>query len=86
MEDEYNRDYSFEPEFVWRKDSIEMHRSRLERTRKHNKVFKRKEESIDLEKTSSEERLASNESVNIVDAEVNAFRMVKKLSNFPKKL
>lgn len=80
IEDEYNRDYSFEPEFIKRKDSLEMHRSRLERTRKHNKMFKRKLqcENVVAQQESFEELVtALSAPENIVEAEVDAFRMVK---------
>jgi hypothetical protein len=78
IEDEYIRDYSFEPEFITRKDSLRMHRSRLEKTRKHNKVFKRKTESLEvvLEKTLAAEQPALS-TQNIIEAEVDAFRTVK---------
>lgn len=76
IEDEYNRDYSFEPEFITRKNSLELHRSRLERTRKHEKIFKRKSQLLDLEKQCSLEQLAISVTPNIVEAEVDAFRMV----------
>lgn len=34
MKDEYLRDYSIEPEFVERKDSIKMHKERISKIRK----------------------------------------------------
>lgn len=80
IEDEYNRDYSFEPEFITRKDSIEMHRSRLERTRKHEKIFlKKKALSVDLaEKPScSIEQLALSVTQNLIEAEIDSFVTVK---------
>lgn len=82
IEDEYNRDYSFEPEFITRKDSLEMHRSRLERTRKHEKIFKKKSQSlrVKMEKPScSIEHLALSVTQNLIEAEVDAFVTVKSL-------
>lgn len=80
IEDEYHRDYSFEPEFITRKDSLEMHRSRLERTRKHEKIFKRKSRSADLAEKSPIEQLALSVTQNLIEAEVDAFVTVN--SNF----
>lgn len=78
IEDEYNRDYSFEPEFISRKDSLQMHRSRLERTRKHEKIFKKKPQPLVLvENSHSLEHLALSVSQNIVEHEVDTFRTVK---------
>lgn len=78
IEDEYIRDYSFEPEFITRKDSLEMHRSRLERTRKHNKMFSKTKtsESVDLERTHSIDQLTSGATQNILEAELDAFKTV----------
>jgi hypothetical protein len=77
IEDDYVRDYSFEPEFITRKDSLNMHRSRWERTRKHIKAFKSKPEPLDvvLERTLASEQPAMSRQ-NIVEAEVDAFQTV----------
>lgn len=77
IEDEYNRDYSFEPEFITRKNSLELHRSRFERTRKHEKIFKKKSKTLKLDMKCSLEQLALSVTPNVVDAEVDAFRTVK---------
>ncbi|KAG5672631.1 hypothetical protein PVAND_002745 [Polypedilum vanderplanki] len=91
IEDEYTRDFSFEPEFITRKDSLQMHRSRLERTRKHNKIFKIKTISLDiiLEKALVNEQQTTLSTQNIVEAEVEAFRTMygrytKDLSEYAK--
>jgi hypothetical protein len=77
IDDEYIRDYSFEPEFITRKDSLVMHRSRLERTRKHNKIFKRKCKSLDnIDRACSVEALNLSITQNIIEAEVDAFQSV----------
>jgi hypothetical protein len=84
IEDEYNRDYSFEPEFISRKDSLQMHRSRFEKTRKHEKIFKKKPQPLVLvENSQSLEQLALSVSQNIVEHEVDTFRTVKRVI-FPK--
>lgn len=77
IEDEYIRDYSFEPEFIRRKDSLEMHRSRLEKTRKHNKMFKSKSLPTDLGRAHSIDLLTQTVTQNILEAELDAFRTVK---------
>lgn len=74
--DEYNRDFIFEPEFITRRDSLDMHRSRLERTRKHNKKFKSKLPQIDLERAHSIDQLTLSVTQNILEAELDAFRTV----------
>lgn len=45
IKDEYIRDYSFDPEFIKRKDSLDTHKDRLEKTHVLNK---RKHNSIDI--------------------------------------
>jgi hypothetical protein len=75
IEDEYHRDYSFEPEFIRRKDSLEMHRSRLERTRKHSKIFNKKI-SPDAEDNEVKEELALGATQSILEAEIDTFRTV----------
>lgn len=45
IKDEYIRDYSFDPEFIKRKDSLDTHMDRLEKTHVLNK---RKHNSIDI--------------------------------------
>lgn len=82
IEDEYNRDYSFEPEFITRKNSLELHRSRLERTRKHEKIFKKKAQLLKVavevdKKKCSLEQLACSVTPCLIEAEVDAFRTVK---------
>lgn len=80
IEDEYIRDYSFEPEFIKRRDSLEMHRSRLEKTRKHSKIFSRisskTKMSIDLERAHSIDQLTQSVGQNPLESELYAFRTV----------
>lgn len=79
IEDEYIRDYSFEPEFITRRDSLEMHRSRLENTRKHNKIFKKKSKLLSIkadDRKCSIEQLSLDVTQNIIEAEVDAFETV----------
>lgn len=45
IKDEYIRDYSFDPEFIKRKDSLDTHKDRLEKARLLNK---RKCNSVDI--------------------------------------
>jgi hypothetical protein len=69
--DEYIRNFAFEPEFLTRKDSIDMHRDRIKREQKHTKKLA-KTHSVDLQ-TLSEEEIASKFKENVIDAEVYSF-------------
>lgn len=73
IEDEYIRDYAFEPEFIQRKDSIKMHKERLEKKHKQNEKLMRKFHSLDVYKSLSEEEIAMILKTNIIDAEVYSF-------------
>lgn len=55
IEDEYIRDYAFDPEFIKRKDSLDTHKERIEKAQKAKKHFKHKLQSIEIH--------------NIIDAE-----------------
>lgn len=89
FEDEYVRDFAFDPEFIRRKDSIEMHRDRIEKRHKCNKrrSFMRKFHSDKAHKSfsSSDEEIAIKFKKNIIDAEVYSFCTVNSLSAIPKK-
>jgi len=68
MEDEYYRDYSFDPEFIWRKDSHDVS------LRQHNSI---KHQSRSLIKSSSDdEDIHEVDKRRKVDNEVEAFRTV----------
>lgn len=74
IEDEYIRDYSFDPEFIQRKDSLEMHKDHLKNYyRNHEKKLAHKVRAIEMSNSLTEEEIAMKKEKNIVDAEVYSF-------------
>lgn len=78
MKDEYKRNFAFDPEFIERKDSLEMHKDRIEKTHSHkrNKSFMRKFHSIEAHNSVPDEEAAMSLKKNIVEAEVISFHTV----------
>lgn len=62
IKDEYIRDYAFEPEFIQRRDSLEMLKLRLENSQKKHKFPK-----------SDEDNFVIDFHPSIIDAEVHSF-------------
>lgn len=69
FEDEYKRDYAFEPEFIQRKDSLEMHKDRIDKSHKRNRSFLRKFRSVEKHESTSEEDFK----LTFIEAEVHSF-------------
>jgi hypothetical protein len=73
LKDEYVRNYVFDPELLQRKDSIEMHKDRLEKIQKANRRYMKKVHSIDINKPMSHEELAAKIPTTPLDDEVYSF-------------
>lgn len=73
LKDEYIRNYVFDPELLQRKDSIDMHKERMDKIHKANKRFMRKFHSVDIDKPMTEEEIATKFKNTVVDDEVYSF-------------
>lgn len=76
MRDEYKRDFAFDPEFIERKDSLEMHKERIDKSHKRKKSFMRKFHSIEAHNSVPDEEAAMSFKKNIVEDEVISFHTV----------
>lgn len=74
LEDEYIRNYVFDPEFITRKDSIDMHKERIDNVQKRTRKLAR-QHSLDLCNL-SEEEITLKLNKNLIEAEVHSFSTV----------
>lgn len=92
IEDEYVRDYSFDPEYIiGRKNSLQIHKENFKKRKKSKKLLRQKLivylNPNNLDKLPSDERLKSEDEEteterNIVDVGVEEFQTVSGLLNF----
>lgn len=73
LKDEYVRNYIFDPELLQRKDSIEMHKDRLEKIQKANKRYLKKVHSIEINAPMTSEEIAAKFPTTPLDDEVYSF-------------
>lgn len=73
LKDEYVRNFVFDPELLQRKDSIRMHKDRLEKIQKANKRYLKKVHSIDIDHPMTDEEIAGKFSTTPLDDEVYSF-------------
>jgi hypothetical protein len=74
LEDEYVRNYVFDPEFITRKDSFELHKERMVHDQKRVRKLARMH-SLDLCDL-SEEEITVKLNKNVVEDEVQSFSTV----------
>ena len=74
IEDEYVRDYSFDPEYIiGRKNSLSIHKENFKKRRKSKKPIRRKFVIKSILKVEDEEKEVER---NVVDVEVEEFQTV----------
>lgn len=69
LKDEYIRNYAFEPEFIVRKDSMESHKTRLEKSPKPKKKLR----LIDTHKSLPDSESSNKFASSIIEDEVYSF-------------